>query len=86
MYCFIYVFWFVFPVPINSVVLMLDNLQDLLEEDLGSPSSKASEPLINSTYYFFLALFTNYFMHKKMSHSMFTFHIISCDIRLRFCV
>jgi hypothetical protein len=33
MYCFIYVLWFVFLVAINSIALMLDNLQDLQEED-----------------------------------------------------
>jgi hypothetical protein len=38
---------------------------------LSSSSSKASEALINSAYYFFLALFNIYFMYKLMSHSMF---------------
>jgi hypothetical protein len=40
---------------------------------LSSSSSKASESLINSSYYSFLALFTYYFLHKMMSHIRFTF-------------
>jgi hypothetical protein len=53
---------------------------------LSSLRSKASEPFINSAYYFFHAIFTNYFMNKMMSHNRFTCRIISCDLRLRICV
>jgi hypothetical protein len=50
---------------------------------LSCSSSKAIESLINSTYYYFLALFTNYFMNKMISPSMFNCRIISCDLRLK---
>jgi hypothetical protein len=40
---------------------------------LSSWSRKASEPLINSTYSFFLALFTIYVLHEIMNSRLFTF-------------
>jgi hypothetical protein len=61
----------VFSVTVNLDVPMLDNLQDLQEEDLSSSSSKGSEPLINSTYSSFLALFTIYAMHEIMNFRLF---------------
>jgi hypothetical protein len=36
-------------------------------------SSKASEPLISSTYSFFIALFTIYAMYEIMNSRLFTF-------------
>jgi hypothetical protein len=50
---------------------------------LSSLCGRASESLINSTFYSFPALFTYCLMHKMMSHSMFPYFIISCDLRLR---
>jgi hypothetical protein len=64
----------------------LDNLQDLQVEDFGQFKQQASESLNNSTYYSFFTLFTIYFMHKMISHNMFTIRIISCDLRLRICL
>jgi hypothetical protein len=46
---------------------------------LSNLSSKASEPLINSTYSFFLSIFTIYAMHEIMNSRLFTllhyFHV-----------
>jgi hypothetical protein len=86
MYCFIYVLWFVFPVVVNQSRQCWIIFKTFKKKILSSLSSKASESLINSVYYFFLSLFINYSMHKMMSHNRFTFSIISCDLRLRICV
>jgi hypothetical protein len=86
MYCFIYVLWFVFPVVVNQSCRHWIIFKTVKSKTLSSLSSKVSESLINSTYYSFLVLFTNYFMHKMMSHSKFIFRIISCNLRLRICV
>jgi hypothetical protein len=53
---------------------------------LSSSSSKAGESLNNSAYYSFYLSIYNYVMDKMMSPSMFTFRIISCDLRLHVCV
>jgi hypothetical protein len=54
MYCFIYVLWFVF-----LVVIIQTRRHWIIFKTFKSKilSSKANESLINSTYYFFLALF-----------------------------
>jgi hypothetical protein len=86
MYCFIYVPWFVFLVVVNQSCRCWIIFKTFKSKTLSSLSSKASESLFNSAYYFFLALFTIYLMHKMISPSRFTFHIISCNLRLRICV
>jgi hypothetical protein len=73
MYYFIYVLWFMFLVVINQSCRRWIIFKTFKNKTLSSLRSKASESLINSTYYFFLALFSYYFMHKMMCHSMFTF-------------
>jgi hypothetical protein len=54
MYSFIYVLWFVF-----LVVIIQTHRHWIIFETFKSKilSSKASEPLINSTYSFFLSIF-----------------------------
>jgi hypothetical protein len=76
MHCFIYVLWFVFLVVITQSRRHWIIFKTLKSKTLSSLSSKASESMINRAYYSFLALFTNYFVHKMMSYSMFTFCII----------
>jgi hypothetical protein len=55
---------------------------------LSNLSSKAREPLINSTYYFFLSIFTIYAMQEIMNSRMFTlphyFHVGFCLGRITF--
>jgi hypothetical protein len=43
------------------------------KKTLSSSSYKASEPFLNSTYSFFLALFTIYVLHEIMNFRLFTF-------------
>jgi hypothetical protein len=50
MYCFIYVLWFVFPVVIIQTRHHWIIFKTFKSKILSSLSSKASEPLINSTY------------------------------------
>jgi hypothetical protein len=76
MHSFIYVLWFVFLVVITQSRRHWIIFKTLKSKTLSSLSSKASESMINRAYYSFLALFTNYFVHKMMSYSMFTFCII----------
>jgi hypothetical protein len=57
MYCFIYVFWFVFSVVIIQARRHWIIFKTFKSKILSSLSSKAGEPLINSTYYFFLSIF-----------------------------
>jgi hypothetical protein len=85
MYYFIDVLWFVFPVVVNQSRRCWIIFNTFKKKISISLRSKASESLINSAYYFFLALFTIYVMHKMISPSRFTFHIISCNLRLRIC-
>jgi hypothetical protein len=49
---------------------------------LSSSSSKASEPLINSTYFAFLALFIICAMHAIMNYRLFTFSYLYLDVGL----
>jgi hypothetical protein len=86
MYYFIYVLCFVFPVVVHQLCQRWIMCRTFTSKTLSSSSSTEIESLINSTYYSFLALFTNYFVHKMMSHNMFTCCIISCDLRLRIYV
>jgi membrane associated rhomboid family serine protease len=83
---FIFILWFVSPVVVNQSRQRWIIFKTFKKKISSTLSSKASESLINSTYYFFLTLFTYYFMHKMMSHNRFTYRIISCDLRLRICV
>jgi hypothetical protein len=83
---FIYVLWFVFPVVVNQFCHHWIIFKTFKSKTLTSLSSKPSESLINRTYCSFLTLFIYYFMHKMMSPNMFTFHIISFNLRLRICV
>jgi hypothetical protein len=57
MYYFICVLWFVFPVVIIQMRHHWIILKTFKSMILSSLSSKASEPLINSTYSFFLSIF-----------------------------
>jgi hypothetical protein len=57
MYCFIYVLWFVFPVVIIQTRRHWIIFETFKSKILSSLSSKASEPLIISTYSFFLSIF-----------------------------
>jgi hypothetical protein len=82
MYCFIYVLWFVFPIVI---ILTRHNwiiFKTFKSKILSSLSSKVSEPLINSTYSFFLSMFTIYAMQEIMNSRLFTlphyFHVGFC--------
>jgi membrane associated rhomboid family serine protease len=72
MYYFIYALWFVFLVVINQSRQQWTIFKAFKRKVLSSLISKANEPLINSSYYSFLTLFTYYFMHKMMSHIMFS--------------
>jgi uncharacterized membrane protein len=73
MYCFIYVLWFVFLVVIIQMHHHWIIFKTFKNKILSSLSSKASEPLINSTYSFFLAIFTIYVMHEIMNYRLFPF-------------
>jgi hypothetical protein len=84
MYCFLVSYFLVFII-INQSCRRWIIFKTFKRKILSSSSSKASESFINSTYSF-LALFTYCFMHGMMNPSMFIFHIISCDLRLRNCV
>jgi hypothetical protein len=84
MYYFIYVLWFVFLVVVHQSRQHWIIFKTFKKKISSSLSSKASESF--SSYYFFLTLFVNYVMHKMVSHSWFTFHIILCDLRLRICI
>jgi hypothetical protein len=57
MYYFIYILWFVFPVVIIQTRHHSIIFKTFKSKILSSLSSKANKSLINSTYYFFLALF-----------------------------
>jgi hypothetical protein len=48
----------------------------------SSIGKKASEPLINSTYSFFLTIFTVYVMREIMNSRLFTFLYLSLDVGL----
>jgi hypothetical protein len=86
MYCFIYCTVVCFSAVVIQMRCRWIIFKIYKNKTLSSLSSKASESLIYSTYYLFLTLFTYYFMHKMMSHSMFTYRIISCDLRSMICV
>jgi hypothetical protein len=83
MYYLFIVLWFVFLVAVIQMRHHWKTFNTLKSRTLSSLSSKTSESLINSTYYSFLTLFTNYFLHKIMSRIMFTLCIISYNLRLR---
>jgi hypothetical protein len=76
MYCFIYVLWFVFPIVIIQTRRHWIIFKTFKSKILSSLSSKASEPLINSTYSFFLAIFTICAMHEIMKYRLFTFSYV----------
>jgi hypothetical protein len=76
MYCFIYVLWFVIPVVIIQTRRHWIIFKTFKSKILSSLSSKASEPLINSTYSFFLAIFTICAMHEIMKSRLFTFSYV----------
>jgi hypothetical protein len=67
MYYFIYVLWIVFSVVVNQSHQHWIIFKTFKRKTLSSLSNKASEPLINSTYSFFLALFIIYAMHEIMN-------------------
>jgi hypothetical protein len=71
MYCLFIVLWFLFLVAIIPMCRHWIIFKIYKSKVLSSSSSKASEPLNNSTQYFFLTLFTIYAMHKIMNYSMF---------------
>jgi hypothetical protein len=62
----------VFSVVLNQLRRRWIIFKTFKREALSSLSSKASEPLINSTYSFFLAIFTIYAMHELMNSRLFT--------------
>jgi hypothetical protein len=82
MCCFIYVLWFVFSVIIIQMCRHWIIFKTFKSKILSSLSSKASEPLINSTYSFFLSIFTIYAMQEIMNSMLFTlphyFHVGFC--------
>jgi hypothetical protein len=76
MYCFIYVLWLVFLVVIIQMRHHWIIFKTFKSKILSSLSSMASEPLINSTYFFFLAIFTICAMHEIMKYRLFTFSYV----------
>jgi hypothetical protein len=80
MHYFIYKLWFVFLVVVIQTQRRWIIFKTFKINTLSSSSSKASEPLINSAYYSFLALFTIYAMHEIMNSSMITllYHCTRC--------
>jgi hypothetical protein len=63
----------VFPVAINQTCRCQIIFKTFNSKTLCNLSRKASEPLINSTYSFFLAIFTICAMHEIMRYRLFTF-------------
>jgi hypothetical protein len=72
MYYFIYVLWFAFSVVIIQTRHHWIIFKTFKSEILSSLNSKASEPLINSTYSFFLSIFTIYAMQEILNSRLFT--------------
>jgi hypothetical protein len=73
--------WFVFLVVVNQTRRRWIIFKTFKSKTL-SLNSKASEPLINSTYSFFLSIFTIYAMQEIMNSRLFTlphyFHVDFC--------
>jgi hypothetical protein len=74
--------WFVFSVVVNQTRRCWIIFKTFKSKTLSNLSSKASEPLINSTYSFFLFVFTIYEMQEIMNSRLFTlphyFHVGFC--------
>ncbi len=61
-----------FPIAVNQTRRRWIIFKTFKSKTLSNLSSKASESLINSTYYFFLSIFTIYAMHEIMNSRLFT--------------
>jgi hypothetical protein len=72
----------VFPVAVNQTRRRWIIFKTFESKTLSNLSTKASEPLINSTYSFFLSIFTIYSMQEIMNSRLFTlphyFHLGFC--------
>jgi hypothetical protein len=73
MYCFIYCTVVCVSGSVNQMRRRWIIFKSFKSETLSNLSRKVSESLINSTYSFFLAIFTICAMHEIMMYWLFTF-------------